>query len=211
MTIKKNWKTLLITSLVILLPIVAGLILWDQLPDKIPMHWGPSGEVDGWGSKPFFVFGIPALMLVFQWLMVLGTQADTKKKNHAPQMVSLVLWIVPVLQIMLTTITYMTALGHPVRVEIVIPVFMGILLAIVGNYMPKCKQNYTIGIKIPWTLDSEENWNKTHRMAGWTWTIGGVLIAAIAFLGNWWIPFVILMIMTTIPIVYSYLLYRKGI
>ena len=208
--IKKNLKTLIITSLIILLPIVAGLLLWDQLPDKVPMHWGPSGEVDGWGSKPFFVFGVPAIMLAVQWLCVLATSADTKKKNHSVKMVALVLWIIPVIEIMLSIVTYMTALGYGVRVEIVIPAFMGLMLTVLGNYMPKCKQNYTIGIKLPWTLDNEENWNKTHRLAGWVWTIGGLLIAASSLTGIFWIPLAIFVPMTLIPVFYSYILYRKG-
>ena len=208
--IKQNWKTLIVTSLIILLPIVAGLLLWDQLPDKVPMHWGPSGEVDGWGSKPFFVFGLPAIMLAFQWLCVLATDADAKKKNHSTKMVALVLWIIPVIEIMLAIITYMTALGYGVRVEIVIPAFMGLMLTVLGNYMPKCKQNYTIGIKLPWTLDNEENWNKTHRLAGWLWTIGGLLIAATSLTGIFWIPLVVFVPMTLIPVFYSYILFRKN-
>lgn len=208
--IKKYWKTLLITSVIILLPIVAGLLLWEQLPDQIPMHWGPSGEVDGWGSKPVFVFCLPAVMLAFQWLCVLVSGADSKSKNHTAKMVGLVLWLIPVIQIMLTIVTYMTALGYGVRVEIVIPAFMGLLLIAIGNYMPKCKQNYTIGIKIPWTLDNEENWNKTHRMAGWVWTIGGLLIVATAFTGIFWIPLIILAPMVLAPVIYSYVLYRKS-
>ena len=208
--IKKNLKTLIITSLIILLPIVAGLLLWDQLPDKVPMHWGPSGDVDGWGSKPFFVFGVPAIMLAVQWLCVLATGADTKKKNHSVKMVALVLWIIPVIEIMLSIVTYMTALGYGVRVEIVIPAFMGLMLTVLGNYMPKCKQNYTIGIRLPWTLDNEENWNKTHRLAGWVWTIGGLLIAASSLTGIFWIPLAIFVPMTLIPVFYSYILFRKN-
>ena len=64
--IKKNLKVLIITSLVILLPIVAGVILWNQLPEQIPSHWNMNGEVDGWSSKPFAVFGMPLMMLAFQ-------------------------------------------------------------------------------------------------------------------------------------------------
>ena len=70
--IKKNLKVLIITSIIILLPILAGVFLWDQLPEQIPAHWNASGEVDGWSSKPFTVFGMPLILLAFQWLCVLG-------------------------------------------------------------------------------------------------------------------------------------------
>ena len=211
MIIKKNWKTLLITSLIILLPIAAGLILWDRLPEQIPMHWGPSGEVDGYGSRGMFVFILPVVMLTFHWLCMIATSADPKKKNHSDKTMTLVLWIIPVIEIMMSIITYMTALGYGVRVEIVIPAFMGLLLVVIGNYLPKCKQTYTVGIKIPWTLNSEENWNKTHRLAGWVWTIGGTLITATAFTGIFWLPLLFLLPMILIPVLYSYRLHRKGI
>ena len=76
--IKKNLKTLIVTSVVILLPILAGVILWNQLPNPMPTHWNASGEIDGWSSKPFAIFGLPLILLAAQWLSVLGTAADPK-------------------------------------------------------------------------------------------------------------------------------------
>ena len=209
--IKKNLKVLIITSLVILLPVVAGVILWNQLPEQIPSHWNLNGEVDGWSSKPFVVFGMPLLMLAFQWLCALGTGADPKKANHSKKMVHLVLWIIPVINILLNVLIYATALGEELRVEVIMPVFIGLVFTIVGNYMPKCKQNYTIGIKIPWTLDSEENWNKTHRLAGWLWTVCGIVIMLTGFFGGFWLFFVVVPVMVFAPMLYSYLLHRKGV
>ena len=87
---------------------------------------------------------------------------------------------------------------------------MGALFVVIGNYLPKCKQSYTVGIKIPWTLNDEENWNKTHRLAGFLWVIGGVVIMATAFLGTFWLFFVVLIPMVIVPFVYSYSLYKKS-
>ncbi len=209
--IKKNLKTLLITSAIILLPVLAGVILWDQLPERIPTHWNAAGEVDGWSSKPFAVFGLSAILLAVQWLCTLATGTDPKKENHPEKVLQLVLWIIPVLSVLLHAVTYAVALGQEVRMEVVMPVFMGILFAIIGNYLPKCKQNYTIGIKIPWTLNSEENWNKTHRFAGRIWVFGGLLIALTGFLGGFWIFLIVALLMVFAPFIYSYLLHRKGI
>ena len=130
--IKKHLKVLIITSLVILLPILAGVILWNQLPEQIPSHWNAVGEIDGWSSKPFAVFGMPIILLAFQWLCVLGTGADPKKANHPEKIVHLVLWIIPILSIVLSAITYTVALGQDVRVEVVMPIIIGLVLAIVG-------------------------------------------------------------------------------
>ena len=90
------------------------------------------------------------------------------------------------------------------------PVFIGVLFVIIGNYLPKCKQNYTIGIKIPWTLDNEENWNKTHRFAGFLWVVCGVAIMFTGFFGGVWVFLPISFAMVLAPIIYSYLLHRKG-
>lgn len=209
--IKKNWKILLVTSLMLLLPLLAGLILWDQLPDKMPTHWNASGEIDGWSNKYFAVFGLPLMMLGFQWICVAGTSADPKKQNHSDKMVQLVLWIIPVISTLLHTLTYAAALGNEVRIEMIIPVFVGLVLAIVGNYLPKCKQNYTIGIKIPWTLNSEENWNRTHRLAGRIWLVGGLAIMLTGFVGGIWLFLPIVLTMVFVPFIYSYALHRKGI
>lgn len=209
--IKKCWKTLAITSVIILLPIVAGVILWDQLPEKIPTHWNASGEIDGWSSKPFAVFGLPLILLGFQWLCVLGTGADPKKHNHSDKILHLVLWIIPVLSALLSALTYAAALGKEVKMEMVMPVFIGLVLAIVGNYLPKCKQSYTIGIKLPWTLDSEENWNRTHRFAGRLWLVCGLVIMLTGFFGGFGFFAGVVLVMVLAPTVYSYLLHRKGI
>ena len=209
--IKKNWKVLAITSIVILLPILAGVILWNQLPEQMPTHWNAAGEVDGWSSKPFAVFGLPLILLAVQWLCTLGTCADPKKNNHPEKILHLVLWIIPVLSVVLHVITYAAALGKEVRMEMVMPVLVGLLFAIIGNYLPKCKQNYTIGIKIPWTLNSEENWNRTHRFAGRLWLVCGLAIMLSGFFGGFWVFLPAALLMVIVPCVYSYVLYRKGV
>ena len=209
--IKKNLKTLIVTSILIVLPVLAGIILWDRLPEQMATHWNAAGDIDGWTSKPFTVFGLPLILLAAQWLCVLGTLADPKKENHPTKILHLVLWIIPVLSLVLGTITYATALGKAVQVEVIMPILIGLILAIIGNYMPKCKQNYTIGIKIPWTLNSEENWNRTHRFAGWLWTFSGIVVMLTGFFGGFWIFMIIVLLMVFAPILYSYLLFRKGI
>ena len=209
--IKKHWKTLILTSIIILLPIVAGLYLWNQLPDQIPSHWNMAGEVDGWSSKPFAVFGMPALLLGIHWLCVIVTGADPKKANHPDKVMNMVLWVIPILGIVLSIATYAAALGMDVALEIIMPLLIGLIFVIIGNYLPKCKQNYTIGIKIPWTLDNEENWNKTHRFAGILWVVCGLLIMLTAFLGSFWIFICASLVMVFAPLIYSYILHRKGI
>ena len=209
--IKKNLKILIITSIVILLPVLAGVVLWDTLPEQIPTHWNAAGEIDGWSSKTFAIFGLPLMMLAMHWLCVLGAATDPKKANHSNKLIHLVLWIIPIISVVLFALTYVAALGTEVRMEMVMPLLVGFVLTVVGNYLPKCKQSYTIGIKIPWTLHSEENWNRTHRFAGRLWLVCGLGIMLTAFVGGFWLFLPIVLVMVLAPTVYSFLLYRKGI
>ena len=207
--IKKNLPKLIITSLITLIPIVIGLVLWDKLSEQVPVHWDINGAVDGYATKTQAVFLMPLVLVAFHWICVLGTNLDPKKQNINDKIFTLVLWIIPVISLLCNSMVYATALGHKVSVEIIMPLFMGALFVIIGNYMPKCKQSYTMGIKLPWTLDDEENWNKTHRMAGFLWVIGGVIIMATAFLGVFWLFFVVLIPMVIVPTIYSYCLYKN--
>ena len=209
--IKKNLKILIITSIVILLPVLAGVVLWDTLPEQIPTHWNAAGEIDGWSSKPFAIFGLPLMMLAIHWLCALATAADPKKANHSNKLIHLVLWIIPIISVVLFVLTYVAALGTEVRMEMVMPLLVGFVLTVVGNYLPKCKQSYTIGIKIPWTLHSEENWNRTHRFAGRLWLVCGLGIMLTSFIGGFWLFLPIVLVMVLAPCIYSYLLHRKGI
>ena len=207
--LKKNKATLIITTLIMLLPMVIGLILWNRLPEQIPSHWGINGEVDGWSSKPFAVFGFPAFLIAIHWVCVLASQIDPKRKNYHPAMFQLVLWICPVISLITNTMVYVFALGYALRVEIIMPLLVGLMFIIVGNLLPKCRQTYTMGIKLPWTLENEENWNMTHRFGGKVWVLGGVVTMATAFLGSFWILVGILIVMVAAPTIYSYLYYRK--
>lgn len=207
--IKKNLPKLIITSLVTLIPMIIGLILWDKLPDQVPVHWDINGTVDDYATKAQAVFLMPLVLVAFQWICVLGTSLDPKKQNINDKIFTLVLWIIPVISLLCNSMVYATALGHKVNVEVIMPLFIGMIFVIIGNYFPKCKQSYTVGIKLPWTLNDEENWNKTHRMAGFLWVIGGVIIMATAFLGTFRLFFVVLIPMVVIPLVYSYTLYKK--
>ncbi|MBE6640455.1 MAG: DUF1648 domain-containing protein [Ruminococcaceae bacterium] len=210
--IKNNLKKLIITSVVILLPIIAGLILWNKLPDSIPIHWSFAGEADNYAGKGFVVFAIPLLMLFCHIVCIVATALDPKNKNQSKKPMDLIMWSMPAVSLLLAFVVYAQALGYSARVESIAFVFVGVLIIVIGNYLPKCKQNYTLGIKVVWALENEENWNATHRFGGRLWMVGGVLLIACAFLPAPWnaVLFVPLLIaMTLAPMVYSYVYYKK--
>lgn len=208
--IKQRKTTLILTSIFILVPIVIGIVLWNQLPDTMATHWGVDNEANGFSSKTFTVFGMPAVLLAIHWICILATKLDKKSQNINPKIFSLVLWICPALSLLMSTIVYLTAMGKEIKVGFIVILFMGLLFIIIGNYLPKCKQSYTMGIKLPWTLKDEENWNKTHRFAGPLWVIGGVGILATAIFESFILFFSIVVLMVIVPTVYSYLQYKKN-
>lgn len=209
--IKKYKNTIIITNIITVLPMLVGLILWSKLPDQLPTHFDAHGQVDGWSSKPFAVCGLPLIMLVLYWICVLGTMSDPKKININSKMFKLVLWIIPVVSVICNYFTYATAFGIDARVSKICYIMLGVIFIVVGNYLPKSRQSYTMGIKLPWTLNSEENWNKTHRMAGWLWIVCGVVFIANIFIESFWLVLALIAIAVFIPTIYSFILYKKGI
>ena len=207
--LKHYKRTLILSSLVLRIPAIVGLLLWKQLPDPMPTHWGINGEVDGWSSKAFSVFGLPAIMLVMQWVCLFACLADPKRRNYNPKMMKFCLWICPAIGLILSCMVYPAAMGYSIPVEVIMPLLVGVMFIVVGNLLPKCRQTYTMGIKLPWTLASEENWNATHRFGGKVWVIGGIVTLLTAFFGNFWILMVILAVICIVPTVYSYCYYRK--
>lgn len=211
--IKKNKIFLIITSLIILLPMLFGYIIWDELPVQIATHFGFDNQPDGYSSRAMTVYGMPLIMLALQWFGVLMMELDIKKKNHGPQMIQLVLCIIPVMSVLVMTMTYAYALGIKLNVGFWVTLFLGILFAIIGNYLPKCRQNWTMGIKLPWTLSDADNWNHTHRIAGPVWMAGGLIIACGSFFSSHIVVaigiFAVILLMVLIPTVYSYLYYKK--
>ncbi|MGX8698749.1 MAG: SdpI family protein [bacterium] len=208
---KKHWKTILLTSLLTLLPMAVGLMVWGRLPERVPTHWGPDGTVDGWSGRAFAVFGIPAILLGVHLLCAFVTSLDPKGAGLAEKMLGLVLWITPCVGIFVAATVYPTALGYAVDVNFLAPLLIGGLFVFIGNYLPKLRPNYTVGIKLPWTLASEENWTKTHRLAGPLWVAGGLVTIAAAFLSAP-VPLIvaILLVVALVPMLYSAALYYRG-
>lgn len=207
--IKRNKLLMLITSIVILIPTVIGLILWDRLPDLMPMHWNVNGEVDNWGSKSTVVFFMPLILLALHWFCIIITGADPKNRDIHGKPLQLIFWICPFVSVLVCSLVYPMALGYELSIENLVPLILGAMFLVIGNYLPKCKRNYTIGIKVPWALEDDENWNATHRFAGKIWVIGGALIMATTFLGNFILFFVLTIVMVLAPTLYSYLYYKK--
>lgn len=210
--IKKNKKQLIISSIIILLPIVAGLLLWNYLPERIVTHWNANGEPDGFSGRAFAIFVVPVLLFIMHWVCILITARDPRNKDQSPKVFNMVLWIMPITSLITEGTTYAIALGNTIGIDIMVRILLGLMFIVLGNYMPKCKQNHTIGVKVTWALRNEENWNKTHRFTGRIWVLGGVIVLVTMFIPMetyLWAFLIICFALSLAPIFYSYLYYRK--
>lgn len=210
--IRRNKTQLILTSLLTLLPILAGLLLWDRLPEAFATHWGFDGQADGFSNPAFAVFVPPLILLAAHWLCIFATARDPKNQNRNRKPFGMVLWIIPIMSNLACALMFSLALGAEFSVSRVMNLAFGLMFLVIGNYLPKCRQNYTIGIKVPWTYTSEENWNATHRFGGRVWMVGGLLILMSSFLPRAsGIPLMLIAMiaLAAIPVVYSYLFYRR--
>ena len=215
---KENKRTMIATTLVCLIPLAAGAILYQKLPETMAIHWGVNGEANGWSSKFSAAFLLPCGLLLLNLLMPLFLAVDPKKQNIDGKMKTVILWIIPVTSLFCSASTLAEGMGVHAFVSVTAPIFVGVLFVLIGNYLPKTKQNYVLGIRLPWTLNSEENWNRTHRLGGFAMVAGGLFMIVLSFFGirGWNTLLAILFgaviaVTVLVPCVYSYLLYRKGI
>ena len=206
-----KWE-LLLTSLVCLLPLPVGAALYPRLPEIMVTHWDFSGNANGWSSRAATVFGLPLFILALHLVCFYAESRETKK-NRNPVLRTVLLWFCPAVSLLGGAVTLGTGLGYEMHISTVVPVFVGLLFLILGNYLPKIRQNRTMGIKLPWTLQSGENWNRTHRLAGFLWVAGGLLLILLTLLGlgSTWVYAAVTAAMVLIPGFYSWELHRKGV
>ena len=202
-------RNLLLTSVCVLLPVCAGIALWGRLPERVPTHFDFSGTPDGWSGKVFAVFGLPLFLLAVHLTCAFAVFHDPKAGNVSGKIRALVLWICPAVSLFAAATVYPNALGYSVDITLSGMLLTGVLFVVVGNYLPKCRQNYTVGIKLPWTLSDEDNWNRTHRVAGALWVAGGLVMIVDAFVrfGQMYVFIGVTTLLAAVPIAYSAALY----
>jgi uncharacterized membrane protein len=211
-------KQIIIAILLAVLPFGYAFYLYPTLPHKIPMHFNLNGEVDGWGSKES-IYLLPAIMgltSIFVFLMLANIKKiDPKRYEGADEKIyaQFGLFTVGFLCCLSMVILYGTAhVGIGIN-KLIFPL-LGFAFAGMGIYMPKLKQNYLAGFKLPWTLENEANWNATHALAGKVWTIGGTLQMISALLLNGPSIFIVFMsitaVMVIIPSAFSYRMFKRG-
>ncbi|MCJ7826280.1 SdpI family protein, partial [Patescibacteria group bacterium] len=204
----------IINSAIIVLMFIVGLVLFPMLPDTIPIHWNVFGQVDNYMPKNPAVWFIPILTLLMFVSFQIFPHFDPKKDKYKlfkQEWKIMQAGLVGFMAYLQFTILYITL--HP-SVPMMPMMFIGLgaLFILMGNYMSKIRQNYFIGMKLPWTLANEDNWNKTHRFASWCFVGAGILTLAEAYF-IWFAPVVIfgsIFLALALPIIYSFLLFKKA-
>lgn len=176
-----NWKILIITSLVCLLPIVLGMIFYQQLPEQMPVHFDINNEADNYASKNFALFGIPIILTGLQIFCCMITDWKENKETRKPKFITIIKWFIPILSVVVSTILIEIPLGSTVDVRKSICFVLGILFILTGNYLPKISYEMAKGKFHPMPKD-EKMYRKMVRMLGYTFVISGVaLLVSILF------------------------------
>jgi len=212
---KNNTFILIITSIICLSPIILALTVYNDLPENMAMQWSLDGTPNWYAPKAAAIFGIPVFFTVLNILVLILLKNDPRKRNISSKMSVFVQWLIPIISLVIVPIILFMNMGINLPIIFIVFTLLGVIFIFIGNYLPKCKQNYLVGFRFSWTLNDSENWNKTHRIGGYFMMLGGVMFIIIAFL-----PFEnhislilllsIMVLILMVPILYSYSLYKKS-
>lgn len=210
MTLKKEITYILI----VLLPFIYLGYIWEQLPETVPVHWDINGEANRFGQK-YELLLIPFLLPLLTYILfLLAPIIDPKGKlssmgNKFKHLKFLLITFMSVLAVYILYTAKHATLTNPNNILLLI----GLLYVVLGNYFKTIKANYFIGIRTPWTLESETTWKKTHVLGGKLWLIGGLLVILFSLILdkqlNTYLFLIITGIITIIPIGYSYFISKK--
>lgn len=211
--IKRNKIKLIISSLIILLPTLIAIFGEKFLPEKIAIHWGFSGNADGFASPSSIFIILPLILLAVHWLCILVEAVVNKNNEQNKKLTEIVLWVIPTISIASSGMMLAAALGYKTsNIFAIVYLLLGLMFIIIGNYMPKATRNLTVGIKIKWALANDENWNATHRFSGKIYVVSGFVFIAAMLLPEAAFPVVAIsaiLLAVIPPVIYSYAFYKK--
>ena len=206
--IKFKKESVISVIISILLFALVNLLFYKKMPETLPTHWGFNNKIDGYSSKFTTLITTPLLLIFLNIFSCFMLDNDPKNKDKNNFVITIGKATIPLVMLITFVISVFYGLGKKINVMVIISIFVGFLLILIGNYLPKTKRNYTVGIKLPWTLNSDENWNKTHRLAGYFFILGGIFFLLTPFIGNEYLIFLTFMIIGIIPAIYSFYLYK---
>ena len=207
---RSRWFGLVIAALAVALSIWA----YPSLPPTVATHFNLRGTPDGFSSRFVAVAIGPLVIVGITLLFNVLPKVDPRRENYAKFLSTYWLFANAVIAFMLIIhgIVIATGLGFSVRIDRLMPLFIGLLFVVIGNYLTRVEPNWFVGIRTPWTLSSDTVWRKTHRSGGGLMVLGGLIVATAAFLPHSaLLPLLIvaLVVAAVIPVVLSYVLWKR--
>lgn len=199
---------------IILTPFVYLALIWNSLPETVPVHWNSSGEIDKWGNKLTLILMLFMLPVLTYIIMTAVARIDPKKKMPlmGGKLYQFKFSMVLFMSFLALFIVYSTKNLSSSSPSFVFAIVGG-LFVILGNYFKVIQPNYFIGIKTPWTLEYPEVWKATHLFAGKLWFIAGlvIILGSLIFESAVFskVFLVVVLSIATAPLAYSYLKYKK--
>lgn len=186
---------------------------WTSAPDRIPVHWNISGDVDRWGGKFEGLLLVPLLALGLYVLLLFLPRIDPGRANY-PAFASAFATVRLTLTAVLAAvygIIYLWVRGIEVRTDTWVPLILGVLFVVLGNVLGKVRPNWFVGIRTPWTLSSKLAWQKTHRAGRWVFIAMGLMFMALAVWHRPWTAYALLGVVVPGVVglaTYSYVVWR---
>lgn len=178
---KIDWKILILTCVVCLLPMIAGVFVYDEMPDMVAIHFNIHNEPDNFASKEVALFGLPLLMIALQiFCCVISDMAENQKGNK-PKFITVTKWVIPSLALVVSTLTIQIGLGKNVDIRKIVMGFLGILYILMGNYMPKMSYDQMKRTRIRPMPRNEKMYKKMIRTMGYIFVIFGFLFIGSTF------------------------------
>jgi uncharacterized membrane protein len=212
--IKPTIKSEIFSLAIIAVSIAASFYFYAHFSAKVITHWDFSGQPNGWSGRAFAAFFFPGLLAAMYVMFLVLPRLDPKKERYAE--FAKVYAVFRNLFIFFLALIYFIAslsnIGYNFNVGILVPLAIGLLFIILGNYFGKIKPNWFVGIRTPWTMSSETVWNKTHRFGGKAFILGGLIMMISGFVPlAWRLPLLIIDIIVLLfgTIVYSYIAYLQ--
>ena len=204
--------------IIMIVPAIYLAIIWKQIPQTVPLHFDIKGNVDRYGTKNdllTLVLGLTILNAVVYLVITNVYKIDPKKYAalNKDRLQRIAFYVTLYLAAIWVMLIYQIAHNDVSNMMKFVFIAMGLLFALLGNNMYNIKPNYFAGLRLPWTLENEDNWRKTHQFAGRLWFFGGLAFAAMVFLlNNQWAIYlaaITLAVLILIPVFYSYNLYKN--
>lgn len=210
---KKREKLYFLLALVgCFIPMIMGLYFYKEMPSKMPIHFNDKNIADGFASKEMALFGIPAIIALIFLFSIFMINKDPKRQEQNNHMMHILYVFIPIISILTSSLSISYTMGYRPNIFMYVIRIISLFFVIIGYFLPRTKRNFTMGIRLPWTLDSESNWEKTHKFAGFLWILFGIVTFVLSFLLEEEINIIFsvsIIAVVVIPMIYSYMLYKK--